>query len=44
MQSSREQADTFVSVLKALLRYSEEHREKNVPIAKLKALLDHYNL
>lgn len=44
MDPSRETSDTFVCVLKALLRCSEEHGEKNVPIVRLKALLDHYNL
>lgn len=36
--------DTFVSVLKAIIKYAEEHDEKNIPITKIKTLLDHYKL
>ncbi|VBB09375.1 Hypothetical protein LUCI_4665 [Lucifera butyrica] len=39
-----EQLSTFVSVLKALLKYSEEHGDRNISISKLKTLLSHYDL
>lgn len=35
---------TFVRVLKALLKHSQEHGEKRVLVDKIAALLDHYNL
>jgi hypothetical protein len=35
---------TFVTVLKAILKNVEEHGDKNVPISKIKSLLDHYNI